>query len=73
MTTAEELRALADRVPADGPPAVTLARQRAAAAEAVTAVILFVRSDRGCSRVWTARKRRGPRSMFMRTDRTSPA
>jgi hypothetical protein len=32
MTTAEELRALAERVPADVPPAVTLARQRAASA-----------------------------------------
>ena len=40
MTTAEELLALAERVPADGPPAVTLARQRAAsAAEAVTAAL----------------------------------
>ncbi|MGH3192031.1 MAG: hypothetical protein ACRDOL_33255 [Streptosporangiaceae bacterium] len=40
MTIAEELRALADRVPAGGPPAVALARQRAAgAAEAVTAAL----------------------------------
>ena len=40
MTIAEELRALAERVPADGPPAVTLARQRAAsAAETVTAAL----------------------------------
>jgi hypothetical protein len=40
MTIAEELCALAERVPADGPPAVTLARQRAAGAvEAVTAAL----------------------------------
>ena len=40
MTIAEELRALAERVPADGPPAVTLARQRAVgAAEAVAAAL----------------------------------
>ena len=40
MTIAEELRALAERVPADGPPAGTLARQRAVgAAEAVTAAL----------------------------------
>lgn len=40
MTIAEELRALAERVPAGGPPAVTLARQRAVgAAEAVTAAL----------------------------------
>ncbi len=34
MTIAEELRAPAERVPAGGPPAVTLARQRAGGAEA---------------------------------------
>src|SRR6266436_915422 len=40
MTIAEELRALAERVPAAGPPAVTLARQRAVgAAKAVTAAL----------------------------------
>ena len=40
MTTAEELLALAERVPTAGPPAVTLARQRAAgAAGAVTAAL----------------------------------
>ena len=40
MTIAEELRALAERVPADGPPAVTLAWQRGTgAAEAVTAAL----------------------------------
>ena len=40
MTIAEELRALAERVPADGPPAGTLARQRAVgAAEAVAAAL----------------------------------
>jgi len=40
MTIAEELRALAERVPADGPPAVTLARLRAVrAAEPVAAAL----------------------------------
>jgi hypothetical protein len=40
MTIAEELHALAKRIPADGPHAVTLARQRAAGAvETVTAAL----------------------------------
>ena len=40
MKAAAELRALADRVPANGPPVVTLARQRAAdGAEAAAAAL----------------------------------
>jgi site-specific DNA recombinase len=41
--------------------------------EELVVVISFASFDRECLRVLTARERRETRSMFMRTDRTSPA